>query len=90
MPEIMRGTLASIEYNSAHTLSSIKSMYKQSAVAIIEHLESFKRINYIYIVAFSHDLLVAFFYSKTLSICYSTTIKPLPLHNAYVRFLYKP
>ena len=90
MPENMRGTLASSNYNFAHTLSLIENIYKQSAVAIVEHLESPKRINFNCIVAFSHDLLKAFVYGKTPSICCSTTMKPLPLSNIYVKILSEP
>ena len=64
VPENMTGTLVRIKYNSVHTLSTIKSVYKRSAVAIVEHLESLKSVNYIYIVACSHDLLKPSFMAK--------------------------
>ena len=79
VPENMRGTLTSSDYNFAHTSNSTKVMYKYYAVATLEHLELFRPANYIYIIAISSDLLRVFFYSKIFSIRYSTTIKSSPL-----------
>ncbi len=90
VPENIMDTLISSDYNSAHTSNFTPIRYTQCAVANLEHLEPFQPINYIRIVAFSPNSLRAFFYGETISIRYSTTIKPLPSYNSYVRVLSEP
>ena len=79
VPENMMDTLTSSDYDSAPTLSFTNITYTKYTIATLEHLEPFQSINYIRIVVFSPDSLRAFFYSETISIRYSITMKSFPL-----------
>ena len=75
----MSGTLTLSNYNSAHTSSFTIILYKSCAVATFEHSGPLLPINYVCIVAFAPNSQRASFYSVTMSLHYSTTIKLLPL-----------
>ena len=45
----------------------------------VEHLEPFRPVNYMCIVAFSRDSLGVFFYDEIIPLLYSTTVKTLSL-----------
>jgi hypothetical protein len=62
-----------------HTLVSAIILYKSCAVATPKHLNPFLPKNYVRIVAFAPNLQRAFFYSRTVFLPYSTTVKLLLL-----------
>lgn len=78
------GTLTPSDYSSAHTSTFTNIRYTSGAMATLKHLELFRPINYIHIVAFLLNPLKAFVYGETISILYSAIIKSLPL-SIYVQ-----
>lgn len=74
----MRGTLTSSNLKSVHTSKSTIMLYKSCAIATLKHLEPVLPKNYVRFVAFTFNLQRALFYSITVFLHYSTTIKLLP------------
>ncbi len=73
----MRGTLTSSNLKAVHTSISTIILYKPCAIATLKHLEPVPSKNYIHIIAFTFNLQRALFYSITVFLHYSTTIKLL-------------
>ena len=82
MPENLRGTSTSSDYNSARTSSFAIFLYKSCTIANFEHLGYLPLLNYVCIVASRPGSQRALSFSETAFLPYYTTVKLLPLYNA--------